>query len=253
MFDFKQIFDTRTVVGNLLIINILVFLAQLGLGNVIGGDLADIGGLYYFASDKFEPYQIFTHFFMHGGFMHLLFNMYAFVIFGTALERVWQAKRFLIFYLVCAIGAALLYQGFLHFEASQLANQLFELGFTQDVIDSAMRTGSIQGNVNITATANELFTKMYQLYNTPVIGASGAVFGVLLGFGMLFPNTELMLMFIPVPIKAKYFVIGYGAIELFQGIQNNPGDNVAHVAHLGGMLFGYILIKYWQRSSNNFY
>ena len=185
--------------------------------------------------------------------MHLLFNMYAFVIFGTALERVWQAKRFLIFYLVCAIGAALLYQGFLHFEASQLAKQLFELGFTQDVIDNAMRTGSIQGNVEINAMATELFTKMYQLYNTPVIGASGAVFGVLLGFGMLFPNTELMLMFIPVPIKAKYFVIGYGAIELFQGIQNNPGDNVAHVAHLGGMLFGYILIKYWQRSSNNFY
>ena len=251
MIDFKQIFDTRTVVGNLLIINILVFLAQLGLGGLVGGDLADVGGMFYFGSVNFRPFQVFTHFFMHGGFMHLLFNMYAFVIFGTALERVWQAKRFLIFYLVCAIGAAVVYQGFLHFEVSQLASKLTALNFTQEDIDYAMEMGKTR--VNISAEAQSLFQKLYQIYHTPVIGASGAVFGVLLGFGMLFPNTELMLMFVPIPIKAKYFVIGYGAIELIQTINNNPGDNVAHVAHLGGMLFGYFLIKFWQKSNNSFY
>lgn len=251
MIDFKQIFDTRTVVGNLLIINILVFLAQMGLGGMVGGDLADVGGMFYFGSENFKPFQLFTHFFMHGGFMHLLFNMYAFVIFGTALERVWEAKRFLLFYLVCAFGAAVVYQGFLHFEVSQLSSKLMELSFSQEDIDYAMATGQTRGGLS--AEAQMLFQKIYTIYHTPVVGASGAVFGVLLGFGMLFPNTELMLMFVPIPIKAKYFVIGYGAIELLQTIQNNPGDNVAHVAHLGGMLFGYFLIKFWQKSNNSFY
>lgn len=250
MFNLNNIFNTRTVVGNLLIINVLAFVAQWALENSIG-NLADIGGLYYFGSENFKPFQLFTHFFLHGNLMHIFFNMYAFVLFGTALEQVWQAKRFLTFYLVCAFGAALLYQGFLHFEVTQLLSSLNDLGISSESAKLSMQTGQVDATAGLEAKG--LLQRMYQLYNSPVIGASGAVFGILLGFGMLFPNTELMLLFIPVPIKAKYFVILYGAIELIQSIINNPGDNVAHVAHLGGMLFGYILIKYWQKSSNNFY
>jgi membrane associated rhomboid family serine protease len=252
MIDFKQIFDTRTVVGNLLIINILVFLAQLGLGGMVGGDLADVGGMFYFGSVNFRPFQVFTHFFMHGGFMHLLFNMYAFVIFGTALERVWGPKRFLFYYLATAIGAAIIYQGFVHFEAAHSFNKLLDLNFTKDDISYVLEKMKLGQEITMTE-AKPYFNNVFHSINTPVIGASGAVFGVLLGFGMLFPNTELMLMFVPIPIKAKYFVIGYGAIELIQTINNNPGDNVAHVAHLGGMIFGYFLIKFWQKSNNSFY
>ncbi|MFT5337717.1 MAG: membrane associated rhomboid family serine protease [Luteibaculaceae bacterium] len=207
----------NTAVNNILAINIIMFLASLLFGE--GQDsLQFLLGLYPPSSDHFRPYQILTHFFMHGSFYHILFNMYALYIFGAALERVWGVKRFVIFYFVTALGAALVY----------MAIKYWEMG---------------------TATPQEMF---YHL-NIPVVGASGAVFGLLLGFGMLFPNSELMLLFLPVPIKAKYFVIGYGLLELYSGVQFNPADNVAHFAHLGGMIFGFILIRFWKKDRNQLY
>jgi membrane associated rhomboid family serine protease len=173
---------------------------------------------HYPLSPEFRPWQMITHMFMHGGFTHLLFNMFALFVFGSALEKVWGPKRFLIYYLLCGIGAFFFYE--------------FTLG-----IDIYQQIGSFNPNRDLGW----------------VVGASGSVFGLLLGFGMLFPNTQLMLLFPPIPIKAKFFVIGYGVIELMMAFNNSPGDNVAHFAHLGGMIIGYILIKRWQKNRHNFY
>ena len=234
------------VVKNLLIINGLFFLATIALTSQ-GVDLARILGLYYFASPEFSPYQVITHMFMHGGFMHLFFNMYALFMFGKALESAWGPKRFFIYYFVTGLGAAVLHITVNHFHISSL-----EASMAADEIQTVLDEGHL-ALANGQNFIDPALAKLNLLYNIPTVGASGAVFGVLLAFGMLFPNTELMLMFLPVPIKAKYFVLMYGGIELFLGIQNNPSDNVAHFAHLGGMLFGYLLIKFWQKNSRTFY
>jgi membrane associated rhomboid family serine protease len=207
-------FDRITpVVKNLIIINIIVFLGQ---GAFPQMEFYLMG--HYPLSPEFRPWQMITHMFMHGGFTHLLFNMFALFVFGSALEKVWGPKRFLIYYLLCGIGAFFLYE--------------FTIG-----IDIYQQIGSFNPNRDLGW----------------VLGASGSVFGLLLGFGMLFPNTQLMLLFPPIPIKAKFFVIGYGVIELMMAFSNSSGDNVAHFAHLGGMLIGYILIKKWQRDRHEFY
>ena len=201
------------VVKNLVIINVLVFLAQ---GAMPGLEPIFIG--HYPLGMNFQPWQVVTHMFMHGGLSHIFFNMFALVVFGSALERAWGSKRFLQYYLLCGIGAFFLFEATVGYEVFKLT-----------------------GEFGLNGVAGR------------VIGASGCVYGLLLGFGMLFPNTELILLFPPIPLKAKYFVIIYGLLELSLAMGNNPGDNVAHVAHLGGMLFGYVLIKKWQKSRTNFY
>lgn len=233
------------VVKNLIIINAIMLLATYVL-EMKGIDLTKILGLYYFESPDFRPYQLVTHMFMHGGFMHLLFNMFALWMFGRVLESVWGPKRFFIYYFVTGLGAAVFYTFVNYLEFQYLAGKM-----TLENVQMVMTQGTEifnQGKNFTDVTAG----KLNLILNVPTVGASGAVFGILLGFGMLFPNTELMLLFPPIPIKAKYFVLGYGAIELFSGIANT-GDNIAHFAHLGGMLFGFIMIKYWNRKTNNFY
>ncbi len=242
----RGFFDTRTVVGNLIIINILAFLVTLFFGD----GLYNLAGLFLPGSDNFKPFQLFTHVFMHGNFFHLFFNMYALGLFGIALEQVWGPKRFLTFYLITAFGAAFLHLGVNYFETMQIKESLLSLGYTAEDLKAMIETGRY---MDLGGDSANLASKYYMKYNTPTVGASGAVFGILLGFGMLFPNTELMLLFFPIPIKAKWFVIGYGLIELFGGIRNSPTDNVAHFAHLGGMLFAFILIKIWERNRNQFY
>lgn len=233
------------VVKNLIIINVLMLFATWVL-ELKGINLTGILGLRYFASPEFRPFQLVTHLFMHGGLMHLFFNMFALWMFGRVLESVWGPKRFFIYYFVTGLGAAALHTfvNYLEFQyvASNMSPESVQMVFSQgaDVIS--------QGKNYLDPDAGRLNA----ILNAPTVGASGAVFGILLGFGMLFPNTQLMLLFPPIPIKAKYFVIGYGAIELFSGI-TNPGSNIAHFAHLGGMLFGFIMIKYWNKNSNHFY
>ena len=234
-------------VKNLLIINVLMFLITL----VIGEHLTYILGLFYIESPLFEPYQIVSHMFMHGGFTHLLFNMFALWMFGSILEQVWGPKRFLIYYFVTGLGAAVLHQFVIWIEIQNLLS-----GLTPEDAAFYLQKVRTEGAEIITQNQNysaEILGKLNGLMNIPVVGASGAVFGLLLAFGMLFPNTQLMLLFFPVPIKAKYFVILYGALELFLGFSRFQGDNVAHFAHLGGMLFGFILIKMWQKNRSNFY
>jgi len=207
------------IVKNLLIINVLLFVAtgvlQAPIFNI---DLTHILGLHYWKSDLFNPWQIVTYMFMHGDLMHILFNMLAVWMFGTHLENRWGSKRFLNYYLITGFGAAFLHYLIFHFHTLP----------------------------NIPVGYQDLW-----MQESVVVGASGSLFGILLAFGVLFPNTLLYLYF-AIPIKAKYFVIGYGLIELFSGLSNNPNDNVAHFAHLGGMLFGIIIFGYW-KLKNEYY
>lgn len=234
------------VVKNLLILNGLGFLLALSLGSDQWGFILNRTlGVYYIGSPRFEPYQIISYMFMHGNFMHILFNMFALWMFGTSIERALGSKKFLIYYLVTGIGALVLHELVLHYEFVTVTSQM-----TLDQIEIVKLEGQqkLESGKNFPDYAS---AQLNYLLNVPTVGASGAVFGILLAFGLLFPNVELMMILIPIPIKAKYFVIMYGAIELFSAVANRPGDNVAHYAHLGGMLFGFILLRIWGQNRIN--
>ncbi len=225
------------VVKNLLIINGLFFLATIAFGKAFRIDLGDYLGLHYFASENFNVYQLVTYMFMHGGFEHLFFNMFALWMFGNTLENIWGPKRFLTYYMITGVGAGIVQMIVAYFRIKSL-----EKGLSPEMINLVYNQG-----LQIGRAYPEAAIRMYQIVNTTTVGASGAVFGLLLAFGMMFPNALIYLYF-AIPIKAKWFVIIYGAIELYLGFANNAGDNVAHFAHLGGMIFGFFLIKYWKRN-----
>lgn len=223
-FQFSGGSSLTTVVKNLLVINVLFFVATFVLENK-GIELTSILGVYYFDSPKFHYWQILTYMFMHGGFTHILFNMFALYMFGPILENIWGSQRFLYYYLFTGVGAL----------ALQMAVQAIELHSL---------TGSFTYHDGM-ELAPLVLQKVSEIYYGTTIGASGAIFGLLLGFGMLFPNAELFMFFIPIAIKAKYLVPVYILIELFLGVSQFSGDSVAHFAHIGGALFGFILIKIW--------
>jgi membrane associated rhomboid family serine protease len=208
---------------NLLIVNILAFIAT-WVFEIRGVDLTSLLGLHFFLASDFHVYQFLTYMFLHGGFTHILFNMFALWMFGSVIERVWGPKKFLFYYILCGVGA----------------------GLTQELVQYA--NYSIEGMAAyqyVNAGGVQMTTDAYiNLWTT--IGASGAVYGILLAFGMIFPNERLFIIPFPFPIKAKWLIVGYIAIELFSAM-SGPGDGVAHMAHLGGMLFGFLLIRYWQK------
>ncbi len=212
------------VVKNLIIINVIMFVATFLIGERY---MFEKLALFFFESPLFRPYQLLTHMFMHGGVWHILFNMYSLFIFGCVLEHVWGGKKFLLFYLVTGLGAAVIHNGVMYLEAVSLQHSL--------------EAGNIMANAKLT-----------QLYMTPTVGASGAIYGLLLAYGMLFPNNVMQLIFPPVALKAKYFVMIFGALELLLGITNS-GGSIAHFAHLGGMIFGYFLIVYWRKNNRMYY
>ena len=232
------------VVKNLLLINILFYIAQWTIPS-----FTQNLELYPISSEDFKPWQLATHFFMHSPYSigHIFFNMFALVIFGSQLERVWGAQRFLGYYISCALGAAVLHLGVnyyrIHIIEINLSLEDLEL-FRNSAYDA------FQKGMNF---KDPVLAQLNLLHHTPMLGASGAVFGLLAAFGYIFPNTELMLLFPPIPIKAKYFVIGYAALELYLGVSNNPSDNVAHFAHLGGALVGIIIVLYWGKNRNSFF
>jgi len=242
----RGFFALPPVVKNIIMLNILMLLAYYAAKSVFTIDLNGVLGLYFPKSDSFKPVQILTHMFMHANFWHLFFNMYALYIFGQVLENVWGAKRFLTYYLVCGLGAALVHESVIAFEYNNLIQKLGPEQLQLVINDGAalLQQGRTWDNIDM--------QNLQVLLNTPTVGASGAVFGLLLAFGVLFPNTQLMIIFPPIPIKAKYFVLIYGAIELYLAF-TQPGSNIAHAAHLGGMLFGYILIRYWRRTTKTLY
>ncbi|HQV99005.1 MAG TPA: rhomboid family intramembrane serine protease [Bacteroidia bacterium] len=263
------------VVKNLLIINFLMFFATMVMESR-GVELTDVLGLHYFLSDKFKIWQFVSYMFMHGSFMHIFFNMFAVFMFGAAIESVWGPKKFLTYYILTGLGAAVAHYAIVYYQMQPA------IAFLNDYIDAPSMT-KLQGLINsdaftnfssremlehynsFTASFNELantdqaaamqlsvdFVKEFKadVYNAPVVvGASGAVFGLLLAYGMTYPNNIIYIYF-AIPLKAKYFVILYGLIELFSGVANVPGDNVAHFAHLGGLITGLIIIQYWKKNN----
>lgn len=208
------------VVKNLLIINAIFFLATWAAESVWRIDLSQYLGLHYIGASDFRPYQFVTYMFMHGSFAHLFFNMFALWMFGNSIENVWGPKRFLIFYFVCGIGA----------------------GLTQELVQHIQFSDLIQ-NYQYVRMGNRSIPVDEYLNMVTTVGASGAVYGILLAFGMMWPNSRIYIYF-AIPVKAKWFVIIYGLIELFSGFSSV--DNVAHFAHLGGMIFGLGLILYWR-------
>lgn len=263
-------FSMPPVVKNLIIINVLMLVAKYVLHNS-GIDLDEILGLHYIGSPHFHSWQFVTHLFMHGDVWHLVFNMFALYMFGKVLEMVWGSQRFLIYFFVTGLGAAALHSYVTYLEISHLQKTVSafvntpspellsafvksNLGHLPSEVADLVNNWSVSPNNSgysqqAVVWVQEIFSMKI---DTPTIGASGAVYGVLLAFGYLFPNTELMLLFPPIPIKAKWFVIIFGAIELFLGITQS-NSSIAHFAHLGGMLFGFILLKYWEKSTKKFY
>lgn len=224
------------IVKNLIIINVLVFVAQIALPQFNITERIQLYPImpekllqilkqspvpYYPEGFSFQPYQIATHMFSHGGFAHILFNMFALYTFGRVLESVWGPKRFLLFYLVCGVGAAALHLIMQYFRCEQLL---------QALLAQSPNVKNLSGAI------------------APAVGASGAIMGLFVAFGYLFPNSELYMMFIPVPIKAKWAVLIFAGIDLFGGFSNISGDNVAHFAHLGGALTGFILVLIWNKT-----
>lgn len=242
---FRNLFaNIPDVTKNLLILNGLFFLATIVLFNQ-GIDLWSMLGMHYPSSEDFAPFQIITHIFMHGDFFHLLFNMIGLIVFGSQLERVWGKKRFFIFYFVTAIGAAFLHTGLQAFELHNLTGSWFP---SVKLEDATIYVSNISKDMT-----GYGINKTFDILNTNTVGASGAIYGLLMAFALLFPNTQFQLLFPPIPIKAKWLAIILGGIALYSGFERADGDSVAHFAHLGGMLFGFIMIKIWQKNSTNFY
>lgn len=228
-----QIFDNMNripvVTKNLLLINIIFFLAML-VGEKYGFDLDKYLSLHFILASDFNPAQLFTYMFMHANFAHIFFNMFAVWMFGSVLERYWGSSRFLLFYIVCGLGA----------------------GITQEIVQLITFYASGMASYDAVSIPGMLQAIPMDVYlnSWRTVGASGAIFGILLGFGMMFPNERMFVFPIPFPIKSKYFVIGYAVLELLLGVSNSQHDNVAHFAHLGGMLFGFFVILYWRRKRN---
>ncbi|MBL4676107.1 MAG: rhomboid family intramembrane serine protease [Mucilaginibacter sp.] len=228
------------VVKNLLIINIIFFVATFALAKVI--DLDVLFAAFYPGSHFFRPWQPITYMFMHGGFEHIFFNLYALFIFGPLLEYALGSKRFFNYYFITGLGGYVLYMVVQAIQIHAITGAL------------SVPHPELQSSYYAYGGGQAVAQKLISLVNTPMLGASGAIFGILVGFGMLFPNLEMMIMFIPIPIKAKILVPIYIVVELFLGVKQVSGDSVAHFAHLGGALFGFLLIKLWNiKRPNNFY
>lgn len=260
MFNRSSFLDSiPPVVKNLLAINLILWLSTLVLPGLfrrwgVALDLTDILGMHYWASDKFNVAQMLTYLFMHGGFYHMFFNMFAVYMFGSALENYWGSQRFLLYYIITGVGAGVVQQLFWTIEYQSLITAMNEaitansgsvlLPFEAELT----KYFRISGLSNF--GASDLIEMKRMFLDAPVtVGASGSVFGLLLAFGWLFPEARLMMLFFPVPIKARVFVLIYGVMELFLGVANFTGDNVAHFAHLGGMLFGVLMIMLWKKKN----
>lgn len=223
------------VVRTILVINIVLFFLS-----IVIPALNIYLPIYSFKSGMFRPYQFITHMFMHGGLGHIFFNMFALFMFGRVLEEYWGSKRFFIYYFVTGFGAALLHLLIIQIQANNMIADM-----DPNVVNEVIKNGFGREYYN-----NEV-QQLNSLINTRTVGASGAIYGLLLAFAMMFPNVPLYIMFIPIPIKAKYLVTFFIISELYLGFVNRPDDNVAHFAHLGGMLFGLIFIFLWKKKQFN--
>ena len=255
------------MVKNLLLITVAAYLIPSILG---WGRINSFLGLWHISSPNFQPYQFFTYMFAHGGFMHLLFNMLGLIFLAPLLEQFWGPKRFLTFYLITGIGAGVFYEGVKYAQTIPMKNKMEEYTANPNPDDFAVYMAKyapqhynglydfieyysehpVEGKRQSISYVEQVYDSVI---NVPMVGASGAIYGILMAFGMLFPNTQLMLLFPPIPIKAKYFVLILGGFAIYSQLMNSGGDNVAHLAHLGGMLFAFIMIKIWSKDKKSFY
>ena len=243
--------NLTTAVKNLIIINVIFFVAS----QYVAPQMYEWFSLFFPKNEYFGVWQIVTHMFMHGGFMHILFNMYALWAFGSPLEQMWGTNKFFFFYFSAGIGAALIYTGVNYLQFNSIYNDLINSGLTDGSIQQILTTGKYDDSI-LAYISQKNLTEFYQIYHTPAVGASGAIYGVLVAFGMTFPNAKLALIFFPVPISAKYFIPGLIAIDLFLGLGGSSlfgstGVGIAHFAHVGGAIIGYIIMKYWQKNQFN--
>ncbi len=231
----------------LILINVVMFGIPL-VFPTIGKGLLHAFALYFPENDHFEYWQVFTNMFMHGGYMHLLLNMYALWAFGTPLEKIWGPKKFLLFYFISGIGANLIYIAVNYFQFHSVYNALLGAGVSAESIQSILNKGNYDAAVAAVMSEEKLST-FYNLFNTPAVGASGAIYGVLVAFGMAFPDSKLALIFFPVPIAAKYFIPILITIDLFSGVTGFSifGEGIAHFAHVGGAVVGFILVLLWRK------
>ena len=257
------------MVKNLLLLTVVAYLIPSLMG---WNNINAILGLWHISSPHFQPYQFFTYMFAHGGFMHLLFNMLGLIFLAPMLEQFWGPKKFLAFYLITGIGAGVFYEGVKYTQTIPMQNKMEEYMGNPNPDDFAIYVGKFlnspsvdvydfidaysenPGNQSYISESKQIVQAIYaRVINVPMVGASGAIYGILMAFGLLFPNTQLMLLFPPIPIKAKYFVLILGGMAIYSEFSHTAGDNVAHLAHLGGMLFAFIMIKVWSKDRRNFY
>ena len=215
-------------------------------------DLNNIFGLHFFLATDFQFYQLFTYMFMHANLEHIFFNMFALYSFGPPLESYFGSNRFIVFYFACGLGAAFLHTAVNYYEFHSALDILQSKGFSISQAQELLQKGMYNTGWEEALSKSD-FKDMISAYMTRAVGASGAVYGILVAFGVLFPNAELMLMFLPIPIKAKYFIPILIGLDLFSGVTGYSifGSNIAHFAHVGGALIGFILMKLWQKNSFN--
>jgi len=234
-------------VKHLLIINVVMFIGTLSIGN--GELFYQYFALYFPKNTFFQPWQVLTHMFMHGGFQHILFYMIALWMFGTAVEQVFGKKKFIFFYISAGLGAALLQIGYYYLTYLPVEADLIASGLSQEQILQMLTTNETV--VNISKAQLTLLQELFPIYNSVMVGASGAIMGILVAFGMLFPESKLMLIFLPIPIKAKYFIPGIIALDLISALTGHSifsPSNTAHVAHIGGALTGFLMMYFWKKN-----
>ncbi|MFL1011898.1 rhomboid family intramembrane serine protease [Flavisericum labens] len=239
-------------VKHLIIINVIMFVGTIAIGD--GLLFNKWFSLFFPQNDWFKPWQILTHMFMHGGLMHLFFNMFGLWMFGTPVEQVLGRKRFLFIYFSAGLGAVLLQLGYNFFVFYDLTSPLIEKGYSLTDIISAMNSSGLNEDLVKSIIGNENFNNLEDTFYTRMVGASGCLMGILAAFGMMNPNAELMLIFLPIPIKAKYFIPGLILLDLISGIRGQSifgFGNIAHFAHVGGALTGFIIMWYWKRNQFN--
>lgn len=230
-------------IKHLIIINIILFIAPQLFKGI---DMQSLFALHFPKNPEFGYWQYLTHLFMHGGFSHILFNMYGLWAFGTPLEQMWGRNKFLFFYFSAGLGAGAIYTLVNYFQFDAIYDQLISQGLTEIDIQNLLDTGRY--NANLVTLSNETLSEFFSLYHTPAVGASGAIYGVLVAFGVSFPDSKLALIFLPVPIAAKYFIPLMIVGDLFFGVTRYSIGNIAHFAHVGGALIGFIIAWYWKQN-----
>ncbi|WP_299157242.1 rhomboid family intramembrane serine protease [uncultured Tenacibaculum sp.] len=233
-------------IKHLIIINVILYFAP----QFLNIDLTNILALHYPKNEHFGAWQYITHMFMHGSPTHLLFNMYALWAFGTPLEQMWGRNKFLFFYFSAGIGAGLIYTLANYYQFNGIYEQLVSMGISPSEIQNILSTGKY--NDSLITLSNKTMSEFYSLYHTPAVGASGAVYGILVAYGLAFPNSKLALIFLPVPIAAKYFIPLMILGDLFFGVTKYSIGNIAHFAHIGGAIIGFIIAWYWKKNQFKF-